>query len=90
VQPARLGHGGSSRSALGWELQATTPACVSATVQNTYMHCFRNAPLGEESRPHPYLRARLRIPHSLVLSMARFRLSSHKLGVELGRHPGVV
>jgi hypothetical protein len=27
VQTARLGHGSSSRSALGWELQATTPAC---------------------------------------------------------------
>jgi hypothetical protein len=54
------------------------------------MQCFRTAPLGEESRPHPYLRARLRIPHSLVLSMARFRLSSHNLGVELGRHQGVV
>jgi hypothetical protein len=35
------------------------------------------------------LRAGLRIPHSLVLSMARFRLSSHNLGVELGRHQGV-
>jgi hypothetical protein len=32
-----------------------------------------------KSRPHPYLRAGLRIPHSLVLSMARFRLSSHNL-----------
>jgi hypothetical protein len=31
-----------------------------------------------------------RILHSLVLSMARFRLSSHNLGVELGRHQGVV
>jgi hypothetical protein len=35
-------------------------------------------------------RAGLRIPHSLVLSMARFRLSSHNLGVELDRHQGVV
>jgi hypothetical protein len=61
-----------------------------ATVQNTFAHCFRSAPLGEESRPHPYLHAGLRIPHSLVLSMARFRLSSHNLGVELGRHQGVV
>jgi hypothetical protein len=52
--------------------------------------CFRTASLGEESRPHPCLRAGLRIPHSLVLSMARFRLSSHNLGVELGRHQGVV
>jgi hypothetical protein len=59
-------------------------------VQNTYVQCFRTAPLGEESRPHPYLRAGLRIPHSLVLRMARFRLSSHNLGVELGRHQGVV
>jgi hypothetical protein len=56
----------------------------------TLTHCFRTAPLGEESRPHPYLRAGLRILHSLVLSMARFRLSSHNLGVELGRHQGVV
>jgi hypothetical protein len=38
----------------------------------------------------PYLRAGLRIPHTLVLSMARFHLSSHNLGVELGRHQGVV
>jgi hypothetical protein len=63
---------------------------AGATVQNTYMQCFRTAPLGEESRPHPYLRAGLRIPHSLVLSKARFRLSSPNLGVELGRHQGVV
>jgi hypothetical protein len=63
---------------------------AGATVQNTYVQCFRTAPLGEEPRPHPYLRAGLRIPHSLVLGMARFRLSSHNLGVELGRHQGVV
>jgi hypothetical protein len=63
---------------------------AGATVQNTYVQCFRTAPLGEESRPHPYLRAGLRVPHSLVLSMARFRLSSHNLGVELGKHQGVV
>jgi hypothetical protein len=59
-------------------------------VQNIFVQCFRTAPLGEESRPHPYLRAGLRIPHSLVLSMARFRLSSHNLGVELGRHQGMI
>jgi hypothetical protein len=63
---------------------------AGATVQNTYVQCFRTAPLGEESRPHPYLRAGPRILHSLVLSMARFRFSSHNLGVELGRHQGVV
>jgi hypothetical protein len=62
---------------------------AGATVQNTYVQCFRTTPLGEESRPNSYLRAGLRIPHSLVLSMARFRLSSHTLGVELGRHQGV-
>jgi hypothetical protein len=56
---------------------------AGATVQNTYVQCFRTAPLGAESRPHPYLRAGLRIPHSLVLSMARFRLSSHNLGETL-------
>jgi hypothetical protein len=65
VQPARLGHGGSSRSDLGWELQATTPA--GATVQNIYVQCFRTAPLGE-SRPYLYLRAGLRIPHSWCLA----------------------
>jgi hypothetical protein len=63
---------------------------AGATVKNTYVRCFRTAPLGEESRPHPYLRAGLRIPHFLVLSMARSRLSSHDLGVGLGRHQGVV
>jgi hypothetical protein len=63
---------------------------AGATVQNTSMHCFRTTPLGEESRPHPHLRAGLRFTQSLVLSMARFRLSSHNLGVELGRHQGVV
>jgi hypothetical protein len=63
---------------------------AGATVQNTYVQCFRTALLGEESRPHPYLRAGLRIPHLLGLSMARFRLSSHNLGVEFGRHQGVV
>jgi hypothetical protein len=97
VLPAQHRHGGSSRSALGWELQATAPACgcysakhLRATVQNTCVQCFRTTPLGEESRPHPYLRAGMRIPRSLVLSMARFRLSSHNLGVEIGRHQGVV
>jgi hypothetical protein len=59
-------------------------------VQNTYLQCFRTASLGEESRPHPYLRAGLRTPLSLVLSMARFRLNSHNLGVELVKHQGVV
>jgi hypothetical protein len=39
---------------------------------------------------HCALRAGLRIPHSLVLSMAWFRLSSHNLGVKFGRHQGVV
>jgi hypothetical protein len=63
---------------------------AGATVQNTYVQCFHTAPLGEESRPHSYLRTGLRIPHFLVLSMARFRLSGHNLGVELGRHQGVV
>jgi hypothetical protein len=43
---------------------------AGATVQNTYVQCIRTAPPGEESRPHPYLRAGLRIPHSLVLSIA--------------------
>jgi hypothetical protein len=70
--------------------QGCYSADTGATVQNTYVKCFRTAPLGEESRPHPFLRAGLRIPHLLVLSMARFRLSSLNLGVELGRHQGVV
>jgi hypothetical protein len=89
VQPARLVHGGSTvRHWAGNCRQQLLHA--GATVQNTYVQCFRTAPLGEESRPHPYLRAELRIPHSLVLSMARFRLSSHNWGVEFGRHQGVV
>jgi hypothetical protein len=54
------------------------------------LSCNASAPLGEESRPPPHLRAGLRIPLSLVLSMARFRLSNHNLGVELGRHQEVV
>jgi hypothetical protein len=62
---------------------------AGATVQNTYVQCFRTAPLGEEARPHPFFCAGLRIPHSLVLSMARFCLSSHFLGVEIGRHQGL-
>jgi hypothetical protein len=33
--------------------------------------------------PHPYLRAGLHIPHSWVLSMARFRFSSHNFGWNL-------
>jgi hypothetical protein len=63
---------------------------VCATLQSTSVQCFRTAPLGEESRPHPKLRAELSIKHWAVLSMARFRLSSHCLGVELGMHQGVV
>jgi hypothetical protein len=81
VQPARLGHGGLSRSGLGWELRVLQ--CKTLT-------CNAFAPLGAESRTHPYLRAGLRNPHSLELRMARFRLSSHNLGVELGGHQGVV
>jgi hypothetical protein len=65
-------------------------ATATTFVQNTSVHCFRTALLGEECRPHPCLRAVLRIPQSLVLSMAQFRLNSHNLGVELGRHQGVV
>jgi hypothetical protein len=63
---------------------------AGATVQNTSVHCFRSAPLGEESRPLQCLPTGLRIPHLLMLSMARFRLSSHNFRVELGRHQGVV
>jgi hypothetical protein len=63
---------------------------AGATVQNTSVQCFRTAPLGEVSRPHPQLRADLRITQSLVLSMAQFRLRSHDLGLELGRHQGMV
>jgi hypothetical protein len=58
---------------------------AGTTVQSTSVQCFCTTPLSEESRPHLYLRAGLRIPHSLMLSMARFRLSSHNLGVELGQ-----
>jgi hypothetical protein len=82
VQPARLGHGGSSLSALGWELQAPTYACGCYSAKHLGAMLL-HPPLGEESRPHPYLRAGLRIPHSLMLSMARFRLSSHNLGWNL-------
>jgi hypothetical protein len=63
---------------------------AGVTLQNTYVQCFCSAPLGEESRPPTYLHAGLRIPHSLVLSMARFRLCSYSLGVELCRHRRVV
>jgi hypothetical protein len=59
-------------------------------MQNTYVQCFHTAPLGEESLPQPYLRAGLHISTFLVLSMTGFHLSSHNLGVELGRHQGVV
>jgi hypothetical protein len=52
------------------------PLHACATVHSTYMQRFRTAPLGKESGPHPYLRVGLRAPHSLVLSMARLRLSS--------------
>jgi hypothetical protein len=54
------------------------------------VQCFRTTPKGEQSQPYPYLRAGLRTPQSLVLSMARFRLSSHNMGVEFGRYQGVV
>jgi hypothetical protein len=64
---------------------------LGVTLQNTcnakhlqHVQCFRTAPLGEESRPHLYWRAGLHIPHSLVLSMARFLFSSY-LGWNLAR-----
>jgi hypothetical protein len=87
VQPARLRHGGSSCSAVGWELQGTPPftRCYSAK----HLYCVHSAPLGGKSRPHPYLRAGLSVPQSQVLSMARIRLSGQKLAVKLGRHHGV-
>jgi hypothetical protein len=59
---------------------------VAYEVSVASVQCFRTAPLGELSRPHPCLPAALHIPHFLVLSMARFRLISHELGLELGRH----
>jgi hypothetical protein len=89
MEPARLVHGGSSGSALGWDLQATTLTC-RCNSSKQFVQCFRSAPLGEVSQPHPYLRVGLRISHSFMLSMARFRQSSYILGVELGGHQGVV
>jgi hypothetical protein len=63
---------------------------AGATVQNTSVQCFRFAPLGGESRPHPYLRAGLCIPLESMLIIACFRPNSQNLGVEHGRHQGVV
>jgi hypothetical protein len=89
VQPTRLRHRVSSRSAVGWELLATTSTCRCYSVKY-FRASFCTTPLNEGSRPYPYLRAGLRLPQSSVLSMARFRLSSQNLGVELGRYQGVV
>jgi hypothetical protein len=69
-----------AQAVLHWAGSCRQQLHAGATVQNTYVQCFRTALLGEESRPLPYLRARLRIPHPLVLSMARFRLSSRNGG----------
>jgi hypothetical protein len=80
LKPFCSGLGAAGNNSFMWVLQCKT----------THIQCIRTAPLDEESRPHPYSLAGLRTPHSLVLSMARLRLSSHKLGVKLGRRQGVV
>jgi hypothetical protein len=41
---------------------------------------LRHSVTGEEFLPHPCLRAGLRVPHSYMLTMAWFCLSSHNLG----------
>jgi hypothetical protein len=64
---------------------------MGAAGNNSYMRVVQCKMLSCNAfAPHSYLSAGLRIQQSLVLSMARFRLSSHNLELELGRHQGVV
>jgi hypothetical protein len=88
MRPARLRPGGSSHSAMNWELQATNPTCGCYSATNVCAMLSTALP-GGQSRAHPCLHARLCDPHSLVLSVALLRLSSHNLGLELGRHQRV-
>jgi hypothetical protein len=50
LQSARLRHGGSSRSALGWELQATTPPCGCYSAKHILAN-LRCAALGMHNLP---------------------------------------
>ena len=54
--------------------------------QATYISYFRMPQKEGRCRLHGYLKAGYNIPKAVVRSMARFRLSSHNLRVELGRH----
>jgi hypothetical protein len=64
----------SVRCMIDWAMDIRQADLHNATVQAT----------------NGYLRSGLHIPHSLVLSMAQFRLGCHNLGLELGKHQGVV
>jgi Reverse transcriptase (RNA-dependent DNA polymerase) len=54
--------------------------------QATYISYFRQPQKDGRCRLHWYLKAGYYIPKVVVRNMARFRLSSHNLRVELGRH----
>jgi hypothetical protein len=62
---------------------------VPHRTQATYITYFRMPQKDGRCRLHRYLKAGYNIPKAVVRSMARFRLSSHNLRVELGRHTRV-
>ena len=86
------GVGTSVRRMIAWAMDIRQAELHNATVQATYVRHFRMAPMGEVARMHGYLTTGLRVlhlPKKVVLSMARFRLSSHNLRIETGRHEGL-
>jgi hypothetical protein len=77
------------RCMINWAMDIWQAELHNSTVQATYVQHFRTTPLGEVANMHGYLSTglcALQLPEKVVLSMARFRLSGHKLRKETGRH----
>jgi hypothetical protein len=80
------------RCMISWAMDNKQTELHNATVQATYVRHFRTMPLGEVAIMHGYLSTglcALQLPKKVVLSMARFCLSGHKLRIETGRHEGL-
>jgi hypothetical protein len=77
---------------ISWAMDIRQTELQNATVEATYVRHFRTTPLGEAANMHGYLSTglcALQLPRKIVLIMARFRLSGHKLRIETGRHEGL-
>jgi hypothetical protein len=74
---------------MDWAAARRTRELAVTTKQATCVNYFRTRPLGEEPELHGYLTMGLyvrRLPRKVTQSLAKFRLSRHKLRIETGRH----